>query len=219
MSYVVKKEQLSNIKLSQLDVDMMLLCLIKEAKPESDRLSLSANCSLVIKKVTDQDVGRYICRQYKTATAQQEGPDSEIHLSVINNEDVKMTKSTTVKFTTRTLPTTKSIASTVTLKIANIWTTREEIKRSEETLATINQDIDTHQTKQQPAPDFLYLLRCIIVSVGLAALLISAVTVNMWIKCNGSKTQMEKTTEHNDEGEDGVNYENIGDSSASVRLH
>lgn len=59
---------------------------IKEAKPKSDRLSLSADCSLVIKKVTDQDVGRYTCRQYKTATGSQEGPDFMIHLSVINSE-------------------------------------------------------------------------------------------------------------------------------------
>ncbi|XP_039455183.1 uncharacterized protein LOC120433258 [Oreochromis aureus] len=68
-------------------------------------------------------------------------------------------------------PTTSTIK--VTLKTTNIWTTKEEVKTSEGTLATIN-------------PDFLYLLRCIIVSVGLAALLISAVTVNMWIKCKGA---------------------------------
>ncbi|KAL3979435.1 RGM domain family member B [Sarotherodon galilaeus] len=56
----------------------------KEAKPKSDRLSLSADCSLVIKKVTDQDVGRYTCRLFKTATGSQEGSDFMIHLSVIN---------------------------------------------------------------------------------------------------------------------------------------
>lgn len=64
-----------------------------------------------------------------------------------------------------------------------------------------------------------FLLRCIIVSVGLAALLISAVTVNMWTKTKGIKTQMEGNTVHNDEDDGAVNYENTADSSASVRLH
>ncbi|XP_039455180.1 uncharacterized protein LOC120433256 isoform X2 [Oreochromis aureus] len=64
------------------------------------------DCSLVIKKVTDQDVGRYTCRQFKTRGGSQEGPDFIIDLSVINSEDVKTTKSTTVKSTTKTSSTT-----------------------------------------------------------------------------------------------------------------
>lgn len=69
-------------------------------------------------------------------------------------------------------------------------------------------------------------------SVGLAALLISAVTVNKWRKSKGIKTQMEGNTEfysvitsqskqqvYNDEDEGTVDYENTGDSPASVRLH
>ncbi|KAF3703145.1 hypothetical protein EXN66_Car018833 [Channa argus] len=56
-------------------------------------------------------------------------------------------------------------------------------------------------------------LRSIIVSVGLAALIISVVTVHMWTRTKGNKTQMENNTVDDDEV-----YENVGDSSASVRL-
>ncbi|XP_051265473.1 uncharacterized protein LOC127368577 isoform X2 [Dicentrarchus labrax] len=51
------------------------------SKDKSDRLSVTANCSLVIKKVTDEDVGRYTCRQFITG---QQGSDSVVELSVIN---------------------------------------------------------------------------------------------------------------------------------------
>ncbi|XP_078030108.1 uncharacterized protein LOC117270626 isoform X6 [Epinephelus lanceolatus] len=60
----------------------------EEAK--SDRLSVTANCSLVIKKVTDEDVGRYGCRQFRSA--KQQGQDAVVELSVVtmtehNNAD------------------------------------------------------------------------------------------------------------------------------------
>uniref|UniRef100_A0A8C4DRE6 Ig-like domain-containing protein n=1 Tax=Dicentrarchus labrax TaxID=13489 RepID=A0A8C4DRE6_DICLA len=51
---------------------------------KSDRLSVTANCSLVIKNVTVEDVGQYTCRQF--ISGQQQGPDSHVHLSVITSE-------------------------------------------------------------------------------------------------------------------------------------
>ncbi|XP_041831061.1 uncharacterized protein LOC121633261 [Melanotaenia boesemani] len=53
----------------------------REAATKSDRLSVAENCSLVIKKVTDEDVGLYTRRQF--VSGQQQGPDSKVYLSVI----------------------------------------------------------------------------------------------------------------------------------------
>ncbi|XP_044025045.1 uncharacterized protein LOC122863051 [Siniperca chuatsi] len=52
------------------------------SKAKSDRLSVTAKCSLVIKNVTVEDVGRYSCRQFRSG--QQQGPDAHVQLSVIN---------------------------------------------------------------------------------------------------------------------------------------
>ncbi|XP_050927627.1 uncharacterized protein LOC108887506 isoform X2 [Lates calcarifer] len=52
------------------------------AKSKSDRLSVTENCSLVIKKVTVKDVGRYICRQFDRS-GQQQDPDALVELSVV----------------------------------------------------------------------------------------------------------------------------------------
>ncbi|XP_062294740.1 uncharacterized protein LOC133999540 [Scomber scombrus] len=49
-------------------------------KDKSDRLSVTADCSLVIKNVTFKDVGRYSCRQFD---GQQQGPSAGVHLSVV----------------------------------------------------------------------------------------------------------------------------------------
>ncbi|XP_077949610.1 uncharacterized protein LOC120808265 isoform X7 [Gasterosteus aculeatus] len=54
---------------------------IVEAKAESDRLSVSQNCSLVMKKVTCGDVGRYVCRQFRPGGQYE---DAEVLLSVVS---------------------------------------------------------------------------------------------------------------------------------------
>ncbi|XP_030577807.1 uncharacterized protein LOC115774593 [Archocentrus centrarchus] len=53
----------------------------KEAEAKSLRLSVTADCGLHIKKVTDQHVGQYSCRQVISGV--QQSPDSHVHLYVI----------------------------------------------------------------------------------------------------------------------------------------
>ncbi|XP_059185784.1 uncharacterized protein LOC131968778 isoform X1 [Centropristis striata] len=52
------------------------------AEDISNRLSVTADCSLVIKDVTYKDVGHYSCRQFNRA-GQQQGGDALVVLSVI----------------------------------------------------------------------------------------------------------------------------------------
>ncbi|XP_033986490.1 uncharacterized protein LOC117482507 isoform X6 [Trematomus bernacchii] len=49
---------------------------------KSDRLRVNEECSLVVKKVTEEDAGQYTCRQYSKAN-QQQGSDSDVDLSVV----------------------------------------------------------------------------------------------------------------------------------------
>ncbi|XP_025998557.1 uncharacterized protein LOC113006673 isoform X2 [Astatotilapia calliptera] len=69
-------------------VELVILGQIKE-KAKSDRLSVTAECSLVIKKVTAEDVGRYTCRQFRGNPGRQQGPDAVVFLSVVSMTEHK----------------------------------------------------------------------------------------------------------------------------------
>ena len=56
----------------------------KEAKAKSDRLRVTENCSLVIKKVTEEDAGGYVCTQFRSG--EQQDPVSQVFLSVVTSE-------------------------------------------------------------------------------------------------------------------------------------
>ncbi|XP_039455039.1 uncharacterized protein LOC120433211 [Oreochromis aureus] len=62
----------------------------EEAKTKSDRLSVTANCSLLIKKLTVEDVGFYSCQQYKV----EETPSKHtlVHLSQVDLSVITLTE-------------------------------------------------------------------------------------------------------------------------------
>ncbi|XP_047429252.1 uncharacterized protein LOC124998768 isoform X2 [Mugil cephalus] len=64
---------------SRTSVELVTLGQIR-SKP--DRLRLTSNCSLVMKKVSDEDVGLYICRHFDKS-GQEQGPDALVVLSVV----------------------------------------------------------------------------------------------------------------------------------------
>ncbi|XP_039873818.1 uncharacterized protein LOC120725158 [Simochromis diagramma] len=80
---------------SRSTVELVNLGQIKE-KAKSDRLSVTAECSLVIKKVTAEDVGRYTCRQFRGNPEKQQGPDAVVYLSVVIMTEQKNTDQVTL---------------------------------------------------------------------------------------------------------------------------
>ncbi|XP_033979733.1 uncharacterized protein LOC117477187 isoform X2 [Trematomus bernacchii] len=240
----------------------------KEAKAKSDRLRVTENCSLVIKKVTEEDAGGYICRQFRSG--EQQGPASWVYLSVVtmtehqDNDEVTLHCSVstygrcdhTVKWLLqgrdvdkdhREINTSQSSCSAsvtfltslfsyttrselftceVTYR-SNVWTFSAQSSGEDKKPATTNRPPPTTTTATTTATTTTAAaknnlnsgrLRLIMVSVGLAALIITVVTVNIWTRAKGSKAQTEENMEQNDEDEDEdeVNYENDRGASASV---
>lgn len=56
----------------------------ENAKNKSHRLRVSEKCSLVIKMVTAEDAGLYLCQQYKSG--QKQTDDARVYLSVVTSE-------------------------------------------------------------------------------------------------------------------------------------
>ncbi|KAI3363871.1 hypothetical protein L3Q82_001473 [Scortum barcoo] len=200
-------------------------------KSKSDRLSVTANCSLVIKKVTVEDVGLYSCRQYKSG--QQQGEGSLVYLSVINmneqKDDDKVTLSCSVSSSDQCRHTVKWLYEGKDVDKDNkdmqtsqpgcyttvSFLTSHHIYTSRLNLFTCNVT-NGHTGKVQLFPFSLQSsvwLRVIIVSVGLTALIIIVVAVKIWTRTKEKETQMDENTEHHGEDEDEgvVNYENVGD--------
>ena len=67
-------------------VELIKLGQINEPfRPKSDRLSLTENCSLLIKNLSAEDAGLYTCRQFNSR-GQLHVPDAPVLLSVVTSE-------------------------------------------------------------------------------------------------------------------------------------
>ncbi|KAJ4921975.1 hypothetical protein JOQ06_027791 [Pogonophryne albipinna] len=69
-------------------------CSIHKAK--SDRLRVTENCSLGIKKVTEEDAGVYTCRQF-SRSGKQQSPESEVLLNVVTMTEHQVNDEVTLK--------------------------------------------------------------------------------------------------------------------------
>ncbi|XP_067428517.1 uncharacterized protein [Thunnus thynnus] len=255
----------------------------ENTKVKSDRLSVTANCSLVIKKITPEDAGVYYCQQHIS------GPDTQVLLSVISmnkhedSDNVTLSCSVStydscrhrvkwlyeghdvdenvtisqygcygrVRFPTSHLKLKSTSHEIFQCKVTDGYTNKEhlftfsppssgeDIIRAAATKSTpisstktttstpTTNDTPTKQqgdatptTNDTPTKQQVWL-RFIIVSVGLTALIIIFVSVNIWTRTKVNKSQMDDNAVHNDEDEDEgtVTYENDGEPSATVRLH
>ncbi|XP_026173734.1 uncharacterized protein LOC113136855 isoform X9 [Mastacembelus armatus] len=237
------------------------------SKSKSDRLSVTENCSLVLKKVTVEDVGLYTCGLSDTPDS-----ESEVVLSVVTMTEQKLHDKVTfrcqvfiydecdqsvkwlfqdkdVDQNNKDFQTSQTVCyATVTFLDSHfIYSSRFKLFKCEVTNTdsgkvqkfsfrrqssgeeTGQDTTTTTTTTTKPtagdSPKASGWWRFIIVSVGLATLIIIVVTVNVWTRTKGKKTQMDKNTgrddddDDDDEGDGRVKYENVGDPSVSVRLH
>ncbi|XP_078030266.1 uncharacterized protein LOC144466591 [Epinephelus lanceolatus] len=227
----------------------------REAEAKSDRLSVTANCSLVIKKVTREDVGRYTCRQFRSG---RQVSDSQVYLSVVtmterqdtdrviffcsvwiyghicthtvkwlyesNQNDLETSQSTcsaSVTFTTSDYNQKLKYSELLKCEVTDGHTKEvhqftfsppqssgEKPGHDAATTATISST--TTESPSTTGNKWTSVKRStsegwwrfIVVSVGLAALIISVVTVNVWTRTKGNKTQMDENMEHIEEDED-----------------
>ncbi|XP_049914983.1 uncharacterized protein LOC126399186 [Epinephelus moara] len=182
----------------------------REAEAKSDRLSVTANCSLVIKKVTLEDVGCYSCRQLRSGQVS----DSQVHLSVVDMTEQKDTDRViffcsvwiygyicTHKVKWLYEGDQNDLETSQTTCVASVTFTtsdyNQKLKYSEllKCEVTDGHTKEVHQFTFSPPqssgekPDWW---KFIVAAVGLAALIIITVAVIRCKRTKGNKTQMDE---------------------------
>nr|XP_040017029.1 uncharacterized protein LOC120808277 isoform X3 [Gasterosteus aculeatus aculeatus] len=146
-----------------------------------DRLNVTEECSLVIKKVKDQDAGLYTCRQFESGEGPQVG-DVVYQLSVVDGAFVTKTTNKPPVNETPEKTTTKS---------------PPEDKKP----VTAGDDATKTTTKAKA-----WWWSLVYVSVGGAALVAITLGVVAWRRTKGNKT---KTDDDADDPEGGVAYASV----------
>ncbi|XP_055362619.1 mucin-2-like [Betta splendens] len=155
-------------------------------------------------EVTDDDGRKQTFPFRRSATATEPTPSEP-------SDVVSSTSATKPPPPTTTTPTTEPPPPEPS-DVVSSTSRRDPTKPQGDTTGT-KASAETTSTDPDPHTGFPHVLRSIMVSVALAALIISVVTVNMWTRTKGNKKQMEEICVCDD---DEVNYENDGVSSASV---
>ncbi|KAM6906067.1 uncharacterized protein PEZ65_017369 isoform 2-T2 [Lycodopsis pacificus] len=193
------------------------------AKDKSDRLSVSEKCSLVIKNVTDEDVGCYDCRQIRSG--QQHGPDAPVVLSVVTMTEHEDGDEVTLRCSVSTYrecyhtvkwllqgpdveednkdlnPSQSFCSASLTFLTSHfIYTSRfnsfqcevtrgDKVQQFSFTNSPSGDDTITATTESTPTDDVTKAgwWRFIFVSVGLAALIIIVVAVNIRARIKGEE--------------------------------
>ncbi|XP_019201556.1 uncharacterized protein LOC109194857 isoform X3 [Oreochromis niloticus] len=212
-------------------VELVNLGQIKETV-KSDRLSVTAECSLVIKKVTAEDVGRYTCRQFRGNPGRQQGPDAVVHLSDVIMTEQKSRDQVTLNCSVqvhgqcehkvkwihysealnRDYSNIKTLQSSCSATVTFVNSLYSHISNSDFKCNVTTEDDKEQLFTFSPHSSDWSWYRLIIASLGLAALIAAVVIVNIWIRV-GEKAQMDENTMCKDEDDDGaVNYENVQSS-------
>ncbi|XP_065819955.1 uncharacterized protein [Labrus bergylta] len=227
----------------------------EKAKAKAKRLNVSEDCSLVIKSVTHDDVGRYTCRQIRSG---EQVSEARVLLNVINStsddafrfscsvfrfgdcahtvqwyykgdetdiaQHQQLTCTAIVSFKTPHVVQKSNFNELLFFKVTDNKSgqtllcnafSKSSCEKTDTTGSTSagGNEITEDETLKKPG-----WIRFIIVSVGLAVLIIIFVTSSIWVRTKEKKTQMDHNAVENDEGEASVIYENYGGHDASVRF-
>ncbi|XP_026196651.1 uncharacterized protein LOC113149040 [Anabas testudineus] len=195
-----------------------------------NRLSVTENCSLVIKKVTVKDVGEYSCREHNK-TGLQQGQNSVVFLSVINLTKHEKLGNVTLNCSVRTYG---DCRHKVKWLLRDEEVDKEHIEtETQQSTCSSSMTFETSHVMHMSMKD--NLLKCnvtdsytravqqftfssqsssektdwrcrVIVAVGSAALLITAVAFIGW---NINKRNSLQTDENMPNPDDGVSYASI----------
>ncbi|XP_041815371.1 uncharacterized protein LOC121622469 isoform X4 [Chelmon rostratus] len=174
--------------------------IVERDEPSSDRLSVLQNCSLVMKKVTVEDVGRYTCREFRSGGEQ--GSDSVVHLSVISSEEATTSISSAPPTSTSTTTTATPDARTDCSVVNYIMLV---MRVAELVLITVITVLLIRARGRQRPPDDNTVLN----SGG-----------SRTVRRSGAAASQVKMVKNDEDEDDGtMAYENPGATSASFRLH
>ncbi|XP_029966864.1 uncharacterized protein LOC115402440 isoform X7 [Salarias fasciatus] len=211
---------------------------INETEP--DRLRVTADCSLMIKKVTVQDVGRYVCYQYKsdgslghiqvnwsdmflsvaTIVTEHEVDDEETLKCFVTSSDKSSKQEVKWKIKDQDIDDDNSqiktekneSSATVTLKKSHYLHPQSHFLSCEVTDSRTGEKL-----RFSPRPSGSWWWLYLVVALGLIVLLITAVVIIRWKRTKGKKTVVDENTA---DAEDGISYATISYSkktSSDVR--